>query len=466
MKTRKTYLYLGLPVAGILFYLCYLHKAAIDVVYSDYIRLINSYLPDVWNPDKFFVPDVLTRIPVNYLERIINVGLFGYSVSFDRLLGVLGFGLSALLIGSYCRKQRIRTGWYVILMVIMFSLNKWEMLYNGTGWAHFLAFACFFYHYLVLDRVYKGREHRGDKIRLAVLPAVISLGIAGPYCAIYTVTLLLAYGFILVSDRLLERRKASRTVTGAQIAGFVFCAVCPFFLYLLSNSAAVYEYSGAAEGSMITAFFQEPEFFLKFFLKSFASMVFGVEFIERRLAAIPGVCWCIPGVMVLASYFLALWMNFYYGICEKTIFPLMLLAGGGMNHLMVLVSRWIFMPNDMYGMSSRYALQYQIGILGILLTFALAFGRGAKKSAKTGIRLLAFAVTAMFLLGNLATSAEEWNFAKHRKNSNIERREKLLNFEEMDEEELKAVLEYRKPGTKEALCILKENGWNIFREEK
>ena len=217
---------------------------------------------------------------------------------------------------------------------------------------------------------------------------------------------------------------------------------------------------------MITAFFQEPEFFLKFFLKSFASMVFGVEFIERRLAAIPGVCWCILGVMVLASYFLALWMNFYYGICEKTIFPLMLLAGGGMNHLMVLVSRWIFMPNDMYGMSSRYALQYQIGILGILLTFALAFGRGAKKSAKTGIRLLAFAVTAMFLLGNLATSAEEWNFAKHRKNSNIERREKLLNFEEMDEEELKAVLEYRKPGTKEALCILKENGWNIFREEK
>lgn len=44
-----------------------------------------------------------------------------------------------------------------------------------------------------------------------------------------------------------------------------------------------------------------------------------------------------------------------------------------MNHLMVLVSRWIFMPRDAYGMSSRYALQYQIGILGIFLTFALVF---------------------------------------------------------------------------------------------
>lgn len=66
-------------------------------------------------------------------------------------------------------------------------------------------------------------------------------------------------------------------------------------------------------------------------------------------------------------------MNFYYGIEKRTLFPLMLLAGGGMNHLMVLVSRWIFMPRDAYGMSSRYALQYQIGILGIFLTFALVF---------------------------------------------------------------------------------------------
>lgn len=64
--------------------------------------------------------------------------------------------------------------------------------------------------------------------------------------------------------------------------------------------------------------------------------------------------------------------EFYYRIEEKTILPLMLLAGGGMNHLMVLVSRYIFMPNDKYGMSSRYALQYQIGVIGILLTFALA----------------------------------------------------------------------------------------------
>ena len=54
MKNKKSYVYIGLPVLGMIFYLAYIRRSAIDMVYSDYIRLINSYLPDVWNPDKFF----------------------------------------------------------------------------------------------------------------------------------------------------------------------------------------------------------------------------------------------------------------------------------------------------------------------------------------------------------------------------------------------------------------------------
>ena len=56
----------------------YIKNATCDVVYSDYIRLVNSYLPDVCDPKKFFVADVLTRIPINYLARIINVKLLAF----------------------------------------------------------------------------------------------------------------------------------------------------------------------------------------------------------------------------------------------------------------------------------------------------------------------------------------------------------------------------------------------------
>ena len=49
-------------------------------------------------------------------------------------------------------------GWLAILMIVMFSLNKWEMLINGSGWPQFMAFAGFYYHYHVMDRVWAGQE--------------------------------------------------------------------------------------------------------------------------------------------------------------------------------------------------------------------------------------------------------------------------------------------------------------------
>ena len=70
----------------------------------------------------------------------------------------------------------------------------------------------------------------------------------------------------------------------------------------------------------------------------------------------------------------------------------------------------------------------------------------------------------MILTGNILTTAEELNFGQHRKNHNLEVKQILLNFEQEDEAVLRQKLEYNKPGTKEALRILKENGWNIFRE--
>ena len=86
----KTILYWVLPIIGGAFCVWYITKATTDVVYSDYIRLVNSYLPDIYDIRKFLVPDVLTRVPINYLERIINVELFGYSVFFERVPGRLG----------------------------------------------------------------------------------------------------------------------------------------------------------------------------------------------------------------------------------------------------------------------------------------------------------------------------------------------------------------------------------------
>ena len=333
---------------------------------------------------------------------------------------------------------------------------------------HFLAFVCFFWHYTILDRVYRKEGKPNDMLKMMVLPAVTTICIAGPYCAVYSMTLLIAYGFIWLQNALFGKNK-EKGISGKQILILAFHVLWPLLLYIWSNSHAVYEHAGAVEGSLVGTFFEQPKFFLKFLLKACSSIVFGVELVTERLQNVPDLFLYLTGAGVFASYLLALWMNFYYGIYKKTIFPLMLLAGGGMNHLVVMVSRWIFLK-DTYGMSSRYALQYQVGILGILLTFAFVWSvvrneKQERKGLDIVVKAAALLAAAVILCGNVMTTKSELAKAPYRKEHSLGVKEILLDFENQDDEVLKQKLEYSKPGKKEALRILKDNGWNIFKQE-
>ncbi len=54
----KWNLIIALPIMGVIFCILYVFQATSDVIYTDYIRIVNSYLPDVWDPQYFFVPDI------------------------------------------------------------------------------------------------------------------------------------------------------------------------------------------------------------------------------------------------------------------------------------------------------------------------------------------------------------------------------------------------------------------------
>lgn len=464
---RRYYLSI-LPLAGILFCMWYIHIAASDVIYSDYIRLVNSYLPDVWNPAKFFVPDVLTRIPVNYLARIINVEFFGFNTMFDRVLGVLALGLSGFILGKYCQLRKVRTVWFAILMVLMFSLNKWEMLINGSGWAHFLAFAGFYYHYLVMDRLWTGDERPGDRKLLVILPFAITILTAGPYCAVYSVAVMMAYGFMTI----LDYRKTKRFERTYLL--YALCTLAALLLYMWSNSLTVEDHAAAAEVGLFTQLTQTPGFFVRFILISFSSMVVGIE---EAIAAFKGniVPFAVLGLLVIAAYLYALYLNFRDRLYEKSMVPLILIVSGGLNHVLILLSRWIFLVDD-YGASSRYALQFQAGIFGIILTFALCRNEMVtnKKTREKYRRFSAVAVVfcLLFLAGNVYTTYHELKKAPDRKETFEKRAQMALDFEEMTDDELRAEFEYRttRPESggqiRDALTILKDNGWGVFRDRK
>lgn len=467
---RKELLIWLLPAAGTLFLLWYIKNATADVVYSDYIRLVNSYLPDVYNPDKFFVPDILTRLPINYLERIVNAELFGFSITLDRILGVISLGLAGALFAGYSIKRKLGLGWAAALMVIMFSLNKWEMLTNGSGWSHFLAFAGFYWHEMILDRVWRGEEKPGDRRLLLLLPWLIILTTAGPYCGGYGAVLMLSYGFCLVWQRYGQGQ--SRTWDKRWIL-YMVSLLIPMALYILSSAFAVEEHAGATGRSLMTILSEKPAFPVEFILKSLAGMVIGGEQLAELVRSAPrtGNLICILlGLVVAGGYLGALWLNWRCRLYEEDLLPLMLLLGGGVNHVLIFLSRYIFEKTD-YALSSRYALQFQVGILGIFLTFALA-GKWTGKKKKNFRKVLIPAFCLAILMGNGYTTYHELKMAPYREES-FERKALLarqvpgMSDEELlaREDELENEFEYRKgvDQIRKAFQILEDNRLNVFR---
>ena len=115
------------------------------------------------------------------------------------------------------------------------------MMCYGTGWAHFLSFAGFYGYFRMFDRVLYGQGRRYDQRLLLVMPAVITLGVAGPYCAVYSVVVFLSCGVAWLMGRQ-QKRKDGRMWL------LVFaCTMIPLLLYMWSNSYEVEDHAGAVD---------------------------------------------------------------------------------------------------------------------------------------------------------------------------------------------------------------------------
>ncbi len=511
----RTVLSLLLPAVAFLLLLLYIRSACCDVVYSDYIRLVNSYLPDTMNPEKLLVPDVLTRIPLTYLMRTVNCALFGYSVTFDRVLGALGLLLSGLVLGRYLLRERLSVGVMLSVYLVLFSLNKWEMLLNGSGYPHFLAFALFYWHFLLLERLYTGTGRKCDRL-LAVLLPFLCLLAAGPYLAVYIVCLLLFYGYVgLAGNRNLsiEERESRRFLLLGTLT-----AIAALVLYILSNHFAVYEYAGAQKVGLLQVLTEQPAFVLHFLLNGFASMLLGGELMETLLGTgtltYPMIY--ALGLLVLLAYGLAALLYIRRSFYKRTVLPFLLLLYGLGSHGIVFLSRYIFL-NETYAWQSRYSLQYQSGILGIILIFGLYWreragerkrkavaerkaavsdtmsgkGKAAGKPGSRGedifprdigvkrqdggwkraerggalLSLLCRLLLLCFLLGNLRTTAAEIRKAPAREASYERMAAAARTLDSYTDEELESIFEYHHGGDRirAALRILEENGLNVYR---
>ena len=366
-------------------------------------------------------------------------------------LGVIFLSLMGIIIGIFMANKNLNLRYFIIVMMLVFSLSQWEMITNGTGWVHFFTFFLFVLHFYILDSYI----HRETKVKFwlnIILPVFTILFAAGSYSLAYGVTLIITY----VLYAILKKKKNAFTLAIPVILSLTA------FMYSYANSYT--EHAGATTESLTAVFGRNPVYFVLFGLNTFASDIISIGIVERYEMGI--LITSIIGAAVVFFYLYALYLNFKYKIYESTAFPMLMLVSGLFSHAMVILTRWIFL-NPLYAMSSRYALQFGAGLIGVILTFG--YVKIHINREKQSMSLLAKAAVSLFVLlvflGNISTAGNEIRMAKYRLESFEVKMEVAKNFENESDETLKKVLQYHNPKkTREALGIIKSKKLNIFSE--
>ena len=480
-----------LPVASLLLsflmalaILFYVLLSTTDVLYSDYIRLVNSYLGKPFQLGDLLQKDILTRIPLTYFFREINRHSFGYTLIFDRALGVLGLFLASKPLLLFMRKKQLPFLQQLLFLILFYSLNKWEMLLNGSGYIHFLAFSVFYDYFYALDQAF---SKKSSLLVLSIYPPFILL-VAGPYCLAVFLSCFALFFFLVLGKKLWDMK--------GTILLLISNGLC-LFLYLLSNHYAVYEYAGAESISLREVLQNHLLFVVKFIFYGFSSMLVSGENLEKLLrdGAIQGKGIVLIGAFVLFFYVLMillyLWRffassgngggkvfskkndgapslnqgqkeavnpieknpmaaekggeTFYFGLL-----PGLLLLHGLASHALVFLTRYMFLKES-YAFQSRYALQYQSALLGAFLLLFLwknenRASLGQKARTTQGRLAVCLMISGIFLLGTLWTDSSEWGKSMYRR----EHYERMWSYSHdlsaYSDEELEDVFEYRHGG--------------------
>ena len=470
-----------LMALAILFYIL---LSTTDVLYSDYIRLVNSYLGKPFQIGDLLQKDILTRIPLTYFFREINRHSFGYTLIFDRVLGVLGLFLASKPLLLFMRKKQLSFLQQLLLLLLFYSLNKWEMLLNGSGYIHFLAFSVFYDYFYALDQAF---SKKSSLLVLSIYPPFILL-VAGPYCLAVFLSCFALFFFLALGKKLWDMK--------GTILLLISNGLC-FFLYLLSNHYAVYEYAGAESISLREVLQNHLLFVVKFIFYGFSSMMVSGENLEALLreGVIQGKGIVLIGAFVLFFYMfmtlLYLWRffassknsgtkifatknkeafslqqrqmaeqkqadtnaltgenvgeSFYFGLL-----PGLLLLHGLASHALVFLTRYMFLKES-YAFQSRYALQYQSALLGAFLLLFLwknenRASLGQKARTSQGRLVFCLLISGIFLLGTLWTDRSEWGKSMYRR----EHYERMWAYSHdlsaYSDEELEDVFEYHHGG--------------------
>lgn len=428
----------------------YIVNSSLDVpALNDYIREINAYVGPGKIQSVVFSKKLFTTAQLGLLMRWINIDFLGYSVYFQIIIGAVGLAFIAIVMYRYAIRHNLNFVFYGVILLCIFSLNKWEMILNGTGAEHFWSFAAFYLYFLYIDKWYVTKEHnRRNKFVMILLPVVTILGLAVFYSAIFAIVANLLFAAIIIK-RIRRAEELKYEIV------FLLSVDVPMAVYLVFRTANNVS-NLVTDGSFLQNFCADPVYFVKFFIASFSSELIGVETVLNLSNGMTAAY--LSGLLVIAMYMISVYFNIKYRIDQLSLMPVILLVSGILNHMIVLYSRWGF-HSVTYGMSSRYELQYLEGLLGIVLT--LFFVYRYHWSVYKSIALVP--VVAIFLLGSELTNRDEIIKMPYRMKVFESIQEVCLTYDRYSDEELGNIFVTDGKSARKELELLKQYKLSVWK---
>ena len=458
---------------GFAFVVYYIFRASEDVVASDYIRIINYYLIDVKDLKYLFSIGSISRIPFTFLARFINVVWFKYSTYFDRILGVTGLFILNINVLKYIQNtiqnKKLKDISIIITTFIVFSLMSWELILNGTGYAHFISIGLFSIAIIYLADI----DNIKSQICFILLMIITAIFFAAQYIVAFAFTSIFFAIIYLIRDIVIKTN--NKKLIFIRILNIITASFCIVLYFVSDKIAGSITPVGFKETTLLEVIKENPIFPIKFILKSLASAIIGVETFQYALnfnTINENVILFVGFIYLLVVIFtlVVTISNIKTAIKNKSkldLVPIIFIMYGLINFMLVFFARYKFVRDD-YGMSSRYSIQYMFLTIGIVITLFKYIDDKfniKNKMSKNIVSFISILCIFFITLGHITTIEDEIFKADYRKILYKNLENIAVNYEEYNDEELENAFEYRRgvDQIKDALNILKNQKLNVFR---
>lgn len=453
------------------FIVLYIMNTTSNIVYMDQIRmlqLVDKYYNGSLTFHDLWRSYLEHRTLVYHIIFLSNAILFHLNTRIEMYFSAFIILVTSIVVYRRYKKTMtincsptfIQISFFAI-SITLFSLNQWEALTLGIGAVLFARVLFFIISFLILDNILLQNNldwKSGIKLTMLILASVLLFG-AGYFPAfIGSMALVLFIKFFVVAKNykgLLNKVRKAKTIINTMLIVFISTLAGAFLYFYNMNTDNMGTYTPIIQKLIYV--FSHPIDAVKFFLLSNSANTIGVELAQTYLN---------KGIMLLAGAFILLLYVYSTARYIKskmyhvTYMPMFLLIHSILIYGIILIGRLSY--GISYGMSSRYVVEIQLGIVAVIWILIYDYKREAVKNKQKSIRAFVALTVLCFILGSqMVSNIYEWRASPYRKTVFEKMRMMAANPDNYSDEDLK-LLQYDPGQIREGIRIMKKYNLNVY----